>query len=154
MTSNIGAREIQASRPFGFGAAVAGKPSYEDIRREVDRALEHVFTPEFLNRIDEVLVFRPLAKDSLRTILGLLLEEMIPLKLELTEAALDHLVEQSYDPAMGARPVRRTIQRLVRNPLSLMLARGELREEDVIAISIEDGALAIRRSETSGAALA
>jgi ATP-dependent Clp protease ATP-binding subunit ClpC len=148
MTSNVGARQIQSSRPVGFIAATAEERelSYDDVRREVDKELKRVFSPEFLNRIDEVLVFRPLSKDALRTIIGLLLKEMIPLKLELSDEAREFLVEQSYDPAMGARPARRAIQRLLRNPLSLMLAREEIGEEDVVAVGLTAGALTFAKT--------
>jgi ATP-dependent Clp protease ATP-binding subunit ClpC len=154
MTSNVGARQIQASKPLGFVAATAdgdGELSYEDVQREVGKELKRVFAPEFLNRIDEVLVFRPLSREALRPILVSLIEEMIPLKLELTEEAHEFLVEQSYDPAMGARSARRAIQRLLRNPLSLMLARDEIAEGDVVAVSVSDAGLSFTAREAVGA---
>ena len=142
MTSNVGARQIQTSRPVGFAAeGEARELSYEDVRREVDAEVKRVFPPEFLNRIDEVLVFRPLSKKDLRATIALLVEDMITIDLELSDAALDFLVEESYDPAMGARPARRTIQRLLRNPLSLMLAREEIVEGEPVAVGVADGAL-------------
>jgi ATP-dependent Clp protease ATP-binding subunit ClpC len=148
MTSNVGARQIQATGPFGFAAAVGdgAELSYDDIKNEVDRELKRVFAPEFLNRIDEVMVFRPLSRDALRTIIGLLLKEMIPLDLKLTDAALDLLVEESYDPTMGARPARRAIQRLLRNPLSLMLAKEEISDDDTVAVGLSDGALQFNKA--------
>jgi ATP-dependent Clp protease ATP-binding subunit ClpC len=147
MTSNVGAREIQSSRPIGFtsGKTDERELSYEEVRSEVDRELKRVFSPEFLNRLDEILVFRPLSKDSLRMIIGHLLEEMIPLDLEVSEGALDYLVEQSYDPAMGARPARRAIQRLLRNPLSLILAQEEIAPGETVAVELRHGELRFER---------
>jgi ATP-dependent Clp protease ATP-binding subunit ClpC len=141
MTSTVGARQVQAERRIGFGAGDGDEPRYDDMRRAVDRELERVFPREFLSRLDDVLVFRPLSRDSLRAITGLLLEDLIPMRLEWSDAALEHLVTESYDPAMGARPARRAIQRLVRNPLSLMLATGALDERDTVAVTLSDGAL-------------
>jgi ATP-dependent Clp protease ATP-binding subunit ClpC len=152
MTSNVGARQIQASRPIGFVLEAAEKElRFEDVKREVERELHRVFPPEFLNRIDEPLVFRPLSKDSLRGIVGLVLDEMVPLELELSEDAVEFLVEQSYDPVMGARPVRRAIQRLLRYPLSLMLAREEISDEMPIAVGIKDGELTFEAKATEPA---
>jgi ATP-dependent Clp protease ATP-binding subunit ClpC len=141
MTSNVGAREIQSTTPFGFSGNEQKDLTYQDVKREVDRELKRVFAPEFLNRIDEVLVFRPLSKDALRKILGVVMKEMIPLRLELSAAALDFLVEESYEPALGARPTRRAIQRLIRNPLSVMLARDEIGPDDTVRVGLRKGAL-------------
>jgi len=147
MTSNVGARELHAGAPIGFGdGRVRGELTREEIRREVDRELKRVFAPEFLNRIDEIVVFNPLPRDVLRRIIESLLREMIPFELRVSEAALDFLVEQSYDPAMGARPARRAIQRLVRNPLSLMLARGEIADDGAVSVGVRNGALRLRRA--------
>ena len=145
MTSNVGARQIQASKPVGFTAGGDERAlSHEEVRRAVDAEVKRVFPPEFLNRMDEVLIFRPLSKADLRAILSLLVQDMINLDLELSEAALDFLVEKSYEPAMGARPARRTIQRLLRNPLSLMLAREEIAEGEAVTVGLADGALTFK----------
>jgi ATP-dependent Clp protease ATP-binding subunit ClpC len=149
MTSNVGARRLQAKPTVGFAADDGGgEPSYDEIQREVDRELRRVFAPEFLNRIDQVLVFRPLPKTALRRIIESLLREMIPLELQVSDGALDFLVEQSYDPTMGARPARRAIQRLLRNPLSLMLARGEIAEGHTVSVGLRDSALTFSTAKT------
>ena len=147
MTSNVGAREIQTRTPLGFGdgGRARGELTHEEITRAVERELKRVFPPGLLNRIDETVVFRPLSKESLRRIIRSLLREMIPLELRISEAALAFLVEASYDPTMGA-PARRAIQRLLRNPLSLMLARGELADGDVVSVGMKDGSLRLRRA--------
>ena len=150
MTSNVGARQIQASKPFGFQAATVEDErdlSYEDVRREVYKELKRVFAPEFLNRIDEVVVFKPISKDSLRMIIGQLVEEMVTgVRVELSDEALGFVLEQSYDPAMGARPARRAIMRLLRNPLSMMLLRGDIAEGDTVPVVLVDGALGFGRA--------
>ncbi len=148
MTSNVGARRIQEAgrAPTGFGLGEAGELSFEEMTREVDKEVRRVFEPEFLNRLDELIVFRPIAKDSLRVIVGNLLREMVPVELALTDEALEFLVERSYEPTMGARPARRAIQRLVGNPLSLMVARGEIAERDTVEVGFADGALSFAKS--------
>jgi ATP-dependent Clp protease ATP-binding subunit ClpC len=142
MTSNVGARRLQPSAPIGFsrGGEERGL-SHDDVKREVDRELHRVFAPEFLNRIDEIVVFRPLAKEALYKIVPALLREMVPVEITLSDEALELLVEQSYDPAMGARPARRSIQRLVANPLSVLLARGELAPGEPVEVDVADGSL-------------
>jgi ATP-dependent Clp protease ATP-binding subunit ClpC len=143
MTSNVGATRIRTRPPVGFTpGGEEDELSYEEVKREVDRELERSFSREFLNRIDEAIVFQSLSREALREIIGLLLEEMVPFRLELSEEALDLLVERSYEPALGARPVRRTIQRLIRNPLSLMRAKGKLARNDTIEVFVRDGELA------------
>ena len=105
---------------------------------------------QFFASSPHVLFFRPLSKESLRRIIVSLLEELVPLRLEVGDEALDFLVEQSYDPTMGARPARRAIQRLLRNPLSLMLARGEIAQGDAVAVSLDDGSLVFARAGSPG----
>ena len=138
MTSNVGA---DPAHPIGFGVEGDAPSEHGEVEREADRELRKLFGREFLDRIDERIVFKPLTRESLRTIFGLLLEEMIPIKLDLSDEALDLLVEESYDPAMGARPARRTIQRLVRNPLSRLVADGKIGEDDAVAVTLRDAGL-------------
>ena len=142
MTSNVGARRLQAGAPIGFSAGREdGALTHEEIKGEIDREVRTVFSPEFLNRIDEIVVFGPLPKEALFKIVPALLREMIPVELVLGDEALEFLVEQSYDPAMGARPARRAIQRLVANPLSVLLMSGELAAGEPVAVELADGAL-------------
>ncbi|MBI4261661.1 MAG: ATP-dependent Clp protease ATP-binding subunit, partial [Actinobacteria bacterium] len=148
MTSNVGARRFRAGPPIGFAASEAsGPPELEarDVVGDVTRDLHDVFPPEFLNRIDDVLVFEPLTRDHIRQIVRRRIGETAPVRIVPTPEALEHLVEASYDPAMGARPVRRAVQRLVANPLSLLMARAEIGEGDEVEMSLADGGLAFRR---------
>jgi ATP-dependent Clp protease ATP-binding subunit ClpC len=133
MTSNIGAAEIARNTPLGF--AVSDDETgitYEDMKNRIMGELKKVFRPEFLNRIDDVIVFHKLQKEEIRQIVELLLlrirESMAEreLQLELTDPAKDMLVEKGWDPAMGARPLRRAIQRYIEDPLADFVLREKL----------------------------
>jgi ATP-dependent Clp protease ATP-binding subunit ClpC len=133
MTSNIGASEIARNTPLGF--AVSDDETgitYDDMKNRIMGELKKVFRPEFLNRIDDVIVFHKLQRDEIKQIVDLLLrrirESMADrgLQLELTEEAKDLLVEKGWDPAMGARPLRRAIQRYIEDPLADFVLRAEL----------------------------
>jgi ATP-dependent Clp protease ATP-binding subunit ClpB len=122
--------------------------------RSVD-ALRDVFRPEFLNRIDEVIEFQPLSKEQIAEIVELQLARLRErlterrIELELTDAAKETLAEAGWDPAYGARPLKRAIQRLVENPLALRLLEGDFADGDTIRLDAEDGEL---RFEKVGAA--
>jgi len=133
MTSNIGASEIARNTPLGF--AVSDDETgltYEDMKNRIMGELKKVFRPEFLNRIDEVIVFHKLAKVEIKEIVELLLgrirETMAEreLLLELSEDAKDLLVDKGWDPAMGARPLRRAIQRYIEDPLADFVLREQV----------------------------
>src|SRR3984957_1160168 len=133
MTSNIGASEIARNTPLGF--AVSDDETgitYEDMKNRIMGELKKVFRPEFLNRIDDVIVFHKLQKDEIKQIVELLLHRIRhsmaerELQLDLTEEAKDLLVEKGWDPAMGARPLRRAIQRYIEDPLADFVLAKEL----------------------------
>ncbi|HUB74399.1 MAG TPA: ATP-dependent Clp protease ATP-binding subunit [Solirubrobacteraceae bacterium] len=133
MTSNIGAAEIARNTPLGFAVSEDETGiSYEDMKNRIMGELKKVFRPEFLNRIDDVIVFHKLQKEEIKQIVELLLlrirESMAEreLQLELTEPAKDMLVEKGWDPAMGARPLRRAIQRYIEDPLADFVLREQL----------------------------
>jgi ATP-dependent Clp protease ATP-binding subunit ClpC len=135
MTSNVGASEIARNTPLGFsvGDDEAGM-TYDDMKNRVMGELKKVFRPEFLNRIDEVIVFHKLQKEEIKQIVDLLLQRVRAsmaereLQLELTEEAEDFLVEKGWDPAMGARPLRRAIQRYIEDSLSDFILQSQLPE--------------------------
>ena len=132
MTSNIGSAAIAATN------ARAGDDAYEQMKREVTETLRSQFRPEFLNRVDEVIVFHALTEDDLAAIVELLIADLDrrladqDLTLELTPAAKALIVREGTDPAFGARPLKRTIQRIVENPLARALVAGEFRAGDRI----------------------
>ncbi len=124
MTSNIGASEISKNTSLGFTIQDETGMSYEDMKTRIMGELKKVFRPELLNRIDEVIVFHKLTKDEIKQIVELLLKRIREtlaereLSLNLTEEAREFLVEKGWDPAMGARPLRRAIQRYIEDPLA------------------------------------
>jgi len=133
MTSNIGASEIARNTPLGFAVTEDETGiTYDDMKSRIMGELKKVFRPEFLNRIDDVIVFHKLQKDEIKQIVDLLLlrirESMAEreLQLELTEGAKELLVDKGWDPAMGARPLRRAIQRYIEDPLADFVLRSEL----------------------------
>ena len=143
MTSNIGAQEIAQNTPLGFAVSDDETGiSYDDMKGRIMGELKNVFRPEILNRIDEVIVFHKLQKDEIRTIVELLLVRIREtlaerqLQLELTEEAKDLLVEKGWDPAMGARPLRRAIQRYIEDPLADFVLRSELTPGGTVLVEV------------------
>jgi ATP-dependent Clp protease ATP-binding subunit ClpC len=146
MTSNLGTEEFQ--RPaLGFGPS--DKPSKSEKEKQksaVEKALRQTFRPELLNRIDEIIVFDPLTEDDLKRIVELMLADVRgrlaerKVGLELTDAAKEALVQEGYDPVFGARPLRRTIERQVANPLSRRILGGEFAEGDTALVDHRENA--------------
>ncbi len=132
MTSNVGSRWI---KDLGI----------EEARDKVMEELDRIFRPEFLNRIDEIILFRSLSKEDLRKIVDIQMRRLRALlddrnmSLELTDEARQHLAEAGYDPVYGARPLKRVIQRQVQDPLALALLRGEFEEGDRVRVGTSDG---------------
>jgi ATP-dependent Clp protease ATP-binding subunit ClpB len=123
-------------------------------------ALRDVFRPEFLNRIDEVIEFQPLSKEQIAAIVELQLQRLRErlaergIELELTDAAKEALAEEGWDPAYGARPLKRAIQRLVENPLALRLLEGDFADGDTIRVDAEDGEIRFEKVGARAAAAA
>jgi ATP-dependent Clp protease ATP-binding subunit ClpB len=143
MTSNLGSPYILEHQG----------DDWEVVEGKVKDALTHNFRPEFLNRIDEILVFQPLGKEELEQVVGMQLERLAALardrqvELEVTLAARKRIAEAGYDPAFGARPIKRAIQRLVSDPLAMAFLEGRFHDGDVIEVDVADGeALEFRRS--------
>jgi ATP-dependent Clp protease ATP-binding subunit ClpC len=133
MTSNIGASEIAKNTSIGFTVADETGMSYDDMKNRIMGDLKKVFRPEFLNRIDEVIVFHKLSKDEVKEIIDLMINRVRvqvaehELQLELSDEAKDLLVDKGWDPSMGARPLRRAIQRYIEDPLAdEVLRQGEM----------------------------
>ena len=145
MTSNLGTRDIAKGIGIGFTAARDDAVTYEEMKETVQEELKRNFRPEFLNRIDEVIVFHSLAHDDVVKIVDLLMrriEEQLRSKdvdIELTFAAKTLLAEKGYDLALGARPLRRTIQRLVEDPLAEKLLNKEYRAGETVFVDAVDG---------------
>ena len=141
MTSNLGSTDLRKSS-IGFGKADEAI-SYEKMKEKVNEALKAHFRPEFLNRIDDTIVFHELSKSEVTTIVDLLIKRVTKqlegqgMGLELTDAAKLLLADKGYDPALGARPLRRAIQRMVEDPLSERLLFKEFRAGDMILVDAE-----------------
>jgi ATP-dependent Clp protease ATP-binding subunit ClpB len=137
MTSNVGSHMI-LERGQGGG-------DWNAVERDVLAALRGVFKPEFLNRIDDVVVFHPLGRGELDHIVDLQLAHLRKLladrklTLTLSEAARKALAEEGYDPVFGARPLKRAVQRLLQNPLALAVLEGKFKEGDAIVADVQDG---------------
>ncbi|MEU1250376.1 ATP-dependent Clp protease ATP-binding subunit [Micromonospora arida] len=149
MTSNLGSELITgAQRSVGFGTGdVGSEQESNELRERLMRRLQENFRPEFLNRIDEVIIFRRLEAEQLRDITALLLEETRrrmhaqDLQVEFTTAGIDWLAEHGYQPEFGARPLRRVIQREVDNHLSRMLLESAISPGQKVTVDVRDGAL-------------
>jgi ATP-dependent Clp protease ATP-binding subunit ClpC len=145
MTSNLGTRDIQKGPGIGFAARPDEKMTYEKMKDRVMDELKKSFRPEFLNRIDEVIVFHSLTQEDVKQIVDLLMKRVTEqlkakdLEIELTDAAKSVLAEKGFDPSLGARPLRRTIQRLVEDPLSEKLLWKEFRAGQTIIVDARDG---------------
>ena len=146
MTSNIGSRAIE-KRGSGLGFAVtdadAETVQYNRTQEQVKEALKQSFRPEFLNRLDEIIVFRQLSRDEVKQIADLLLEDVSgrlaeqQIALEVTEAFKERLVAEGYDPSYGARPLRRAISRLVEDNLAEAILAGQIRSGDTAVMDID-----------------
>jgi ATP-dependent Clp protease ATP-binding subunit ClpC len=148
MTSNLGTRDIQKGTSIGFTAHADEKMTYERMKDKVMDELKRSFRPEFLNRIDEVIVFHSLSREHVKSIVDLMMNRVRDqlkakdVDIELTDGAKDLLAEKGYDPALGARPLRRTIQRLVEDPLSEKLLWKEFKAGQTIIVDARDSEIA------------
>jgi len=151
MTSNLGSPQILER---------AGVGDWDDVERMVREELRRHFRPEFLNRVDDVVVFRPLDRDQIARIVEIQLGRLRRLlsdrdiALEITDAAKERIAAEGYDPVFGARPLKRAIQRLVQNPLALEMLEGNFRDGDTVVVDGDHGSegLTFRRRRPAGAA--
>jgi ATP-dependent Clp protease ATP-binding subunit ClpC len=141
MTSNVGAKDISKNKSLGF-TAPDFKASFERMAEKVKEELQHTFNPEFLNRLDDTIVFHPLQKEHIAQIVGIVLRDVHrrlsegELTLKLSDAASEFLVKHGYDEQYGARPLKRAIQRYVEDPLSERILVGEFTKGDEIEVDV------------------
>jgi ATP-dependent Clp protease ATP-binding subunit ClpC len=146
MTTNLGTRDISKSLGLGFANVDDDLTNYDRMKGKVQDELKNHFRPEFLNRIDDVIVFHQLTKDQIIQIVDLMianLDDRLKAKdmgIELTQAAKDLLAARGYDPLLGARPLRRTIQREIEDSLSERILFGELKAGEIIVVDVEGDA--------------
>jgi ATP-dependent Clp protease ATP-binding subunit ClpC len=150
MTSNVGAELIRRQMSMGFAAKQESKGQkldYDTMKERVLAEMKKTFRPEFINRIDEIIVFHQLTEEQLRQVVELLVKDLQErladrkLSIELSDKAKSWLVKEGYDPVYGARPLRRAIERYVENPLSSKLLGGEFKEGDTVKVDLGDKGL-------------
>lgn len=152
MTSNIGAREITGKSSLGFAKNEASEETRRDenIRTRVMEAVKQTFRPEFLNRLDEILVFHPLKQEDVRRIADIQVRKLIDrmakqgIQLEVDDSALEVLAEKGYDPAYGARPLKRTIQSMLQNAVADRILEDKPEETDILVVSGNDGKVEVK----------
>ncbi|NMA82876.1 MAG: ATP-dependent Clp protease ATP-binding subunit [Epulopiscium sp.] len=145
MTSNAGARNIIAPKKLGFISAVDEEKNHEDMKRNVLDEVKRLFRPEFLNRIDEMIVFHVLTRENIREIVSIMLRQLqtrveknLGITMEFTEAVKDYLAEQGFDEAYGARPLRRAIQTKLEDQLAEQILAGKAKEGNHIKVDVRD----------------
>ncbi len=152
MTSNVGAADASESASLGFETAEdTGDYTYQQTKKAYGKAMEDYFKPEFLNRLDETIIFRPLERSDLREVVKLEFNQVAKrvteqgVQLILAESAIDYLLNEGYNPRFGARPIRRTIEQKIEDPLSETLLRGEFSSGATLKVEEEDGQLVFKR---------
>ncbi|WP_142830471.1 MULTISPECIES: ATP-dependent Clp protease ATP-binding subunit [Caryophanaceae] len=156
MTSNVGAEELKYNKYVGFNLDDA-KTDYKDMKGKMLAELKKAFRPEFLNRVDDMIVFHSLEKENLREIVNLMTKQLVDrlkeqdIDLELTEAALEKVAKEGYDPEYGARPLRRSLQKHVEDRLSEELLKGTALSGQRIIFDVEDDEFIVRTKETAEA---
>lgn len=145
MTSNVGAHQIQRDSGIGFRTVVDERSDYEAMKSKVTEELKRTFRPEFLNRVDEIVVFHSLNKVHISEIVDIMLKELriqldgMGIKLAVTDQAKELLANKGFDPDFGARPLRRAIQRYIENPLAEEILRGTFGEGGTITVDAKEG---------------
>ena len=146
MTSNAGARSIVSPKKLGFVSEIDAERSYEDMKKLVMDEVKQLFRPEFLNRIDDIIVFHPLDKDDVKQIAVLRLKDTaarvlhnVGITLEYSDELVDHIAEEGYDPVYGARPLLRVIQNQIEDELAEAVLIGKFKEGDTVKVGVEDG---------------
>jgi ATP-dependent Clp protease ATP-binding subunit ClpC len=162
MTSNAGAEVIRRETHIGFAPkkdeVKNQQQRYEDLKEKVMNEVKNYFRPEFINRLDDIIVFHELNEEQLRQIVDLMVADLEKrleehkLKLELTDKAKSWLGKVGYDPLYGARPLRRAVERYVENPLSISILRGEFKEGDTVTVDLVKEALTFTTKSASSPA--
>jgi ATP-dependent Clp protease ATP-binding subunit ClpC len=153
LTSNVGAELIRRQTTMGF-SPISDEHSYERMKEKIMDEAKKVFRPEFMNRLDDIIVFRSLTKPDLLEILDLEVSKVLTrlkakqLHLTLEPAAMEFLVEKGYDPTYGARPMRRAVERYLEDPLAEEILKGSLQPNEPVTVVVEEGKLAFKQKAT------
>jgi ATP-dependent Clp protease ATP-binding subunit ClpC len=161
MTSNVAAEHLMREMSIGFrladDEAKNAEEEYQKMKEKVLEQLKKTFRPEFLNRIDAIVVFRALSKEQIREIVELMLSEVQErldehkVELEVTDEAKELLAKEGYDPHFGARPLRRVIQTMIEDPLSEAILAGDYESGDTALLVVEDDKIELRARELAEA---
>lgn len=155
MTSNVGADTLKRNKYVGFNVQDESQ-DYKDMKGKVMGELKRAFRPEFLNRIDEIIVFHSLEKTHLQHIVTLMAKQLTTrlkeqeIELHLTDKAIEKIAEEGFDPEYGARPLRRAIQKHIEDRLSEELLKGEIQRGQKVELDVADGEFTVRATEVSG----
>ena len=158
MTSNVGSDVIRRQSTLGF-SPISDEASYEKMRERIMDEAKKTFRPEFLNRLDDLIVFRSFTKPDLIQILNLEVEKVLErlrhknIRLELDDKAKDFLVEKGYDPQYGARPMRRAVERFLEDPLAEEILKGNLHEGEPILVTSDKQKLVFNQTAAAEGAL-
>jgi len=158
LTSNAGASNIVSPKHLGFGAGNDEKANYEKMKTDVMDEVKRMFKPEFLNRIDDIIVFKQLNKDDIRQIVEILTlqlskrcKEQMDLNLDITEAMKDYLADKGYDEKYGARPLKRAIQTELEDNLAEALLAEKIKASDTVKCDVKDGKVIIEAEKKKAA---
>jgi ATP-dependent Clp protease ATP-binding subunit ClpC len=149
MTSNVGAELIKRQTSLGFGAQT-GQASYDQMKEVILEESKKVFKPEFLNRLDDIIVFHTLERDNLVRIVDLEVAKVVErvrnkaIHIQLDPTAVELLIEKGYDPIYGARPMRRAVERFLEDPLAEELLRGNIKPGETVEVHVETDKLVFR----------
>jgi ATP-dependent Clp protease ATP-binding subunit ClpC len=153
MTSNLSARSIEKNMSLGFQSA-SDEESSKKMDIEIRADLKRHFSPEFLNRIDEVVIFNKLKRESIERIIDLQLDKLRSrlfeekMILEISDAAKNWLVDKGYDPAYGARPLKRALQKFLENPISDKILAEEMKAGSTVFVDLQDDKLVLEEKST------
>jgi ATP-dependent Clp protease ATP-binding subunit ClpC len=153
MTSNIGTRQIRETKHLGFSVKEEKELDYNELEKLLKDEFKKVVSPEFLNRIDEVIVFRPLNKEDLKKIIEVMLRDLRErlkekhITIRVSDRLKEFLVNQSYDPEFGARPLRRAIRKYIEEPISEAIIKGEVKENADVLIDLNDNNEVVFRTD-------
>ena len=154
MTSNAGAESIVSPKKLGFGAVEDEKADYNRMKDRVMDEVKHLFKPEFINRIDEIIVFHPLNKSHMKDILSIMMKDMekraseqMGLSIEIDDKARDYLINKGYDEKYGARPLRRTLQNCLEDAMAEEILDGKIKQGDTVYVTAGEEGLKISSRE-------
>ena len=154
MTSNLGGELINKSKKtLGFVELESEEKDYQEMKEVVMGEVKKLFRPEFLNRVDEIIVFHPLNREHMSKIIDIQISEIMKrlaekrLSIQLTASAKELLINKGFDPIYGARPLKRALQKYLEDPLAEEILKGRFKEGDKILVSARNGRIVFRKKE-------